>query len=162
MMLPARPAMPLDLFSPGRRSSPAWSMPYGGGGLIQIPFCSVTIPGGHPDLVRHQQAGQHAGTSAALWRYARSVPDATLAGGGAAALAALAGALVGAAVVAWLLPARRCVRWCCATAAIYTFRRSDFAGHERRVDLSDRWRAVLFGAVIGFYDGFFDRGRAAS
>ena len=78
-----------------------------------------------------------------------------------AALAALVGAWGGAAVVAWLPreAMRPLVVVLMLAVAIYTFRRKDF-GHAETRELipADRWRAVAFGAGIGFYDGFFGPG----
>ena len=133
----------------------------GGGGLIQVPVLLSHYPQvAIPTLFGTNKLSSIAGTSAALWRYARSVPipwKVVV----PAALAALAGAWVGAAVVAWLPreAMRPLVLVLMLAVAIYTFRRKDF-GHAETRDLTpaDRWRAVAFGGVIGFYDGFFGPG----
>lgn len=133
----------------------------GGGGLIQIPVLLGHYPQvAIPTLFGTNKLASIAGTSAALWRYARSVqiPWKVVV---PAALAALAGAWVGAAVVAWLPreAMRPLVFVLMLAVAIYTFRRKDFGHAEtRELTAADRWRAVAFGAVIGFYDGFFGPG----
>ena len=133
----------------------------GGGGLIQIPallshFPQVAIP----TLFGTNKLSSIAGTGAALWRYARAVaiPWKVVL---PAALAALIGAWLGAAVVAWLPreAMRPLVLVLMLAVAIHTFRRKDF-GHAVTRELlpADRWKAAAFGGVIGFYDGFFGPG----
>jgi uncharacterized membrane protein YfcA len=133
----------------------------GGGGLIQVPvllghFPQVAIP----TLFGTNKLASIAGTVAALGRFARVVPipwAVVLPG----SVAALAGAWLGAAVVAWLPreAMRPLVLVLMLAVAIHTFRRKDF-GHAvtRELRPTDRWRAVAFGGVIGFYDGFFGPG----
>ncbi|WP_374494145.1 sulfite exporter TauE/SafE family protein [Zoogloea sp.] len=133
----------------------------GGGGLIQIPVLLSHYPQvAIPTLFGTNKLSSIAGTSAALWRYARAVPIPwTLIA--PAALAALVGAWGGAAVVAWLPreAMRPLVVVLMLAVAIYTFRRKDFGHAEtRELNAADRWRAVAFGAGIGFYDGFFGPG----
>jgi uncharacterized membrane protein YfcA len=133
----------------------------GGGGLIQIPVLLSHYPQvAIPTLFGTNKLSSIAGTSAALWRYARavSIPWAVVV---PAALAALLGAWGGAAVVAWLPrdAMRPLVLVMMLAVAIYTFRRKDFGHAEtRELTPTDRWRAMAFGAVIGFYDGFFGPG----
>lgn len=133
----------------------------GGGGLIQIPvllsqFSQTAIP----TLFGTNKVSSIAGTGASLWRYARavSIPWAVVL---PATLAALVGAWLGAAVVAWLPreAMRPLVLVLMLAVAIYTFRRKDF-GHSASRELvpADRWRGALLGLTIGFYDGFFGPG----
>jgi uncharacterized membrane protein YfcA len=133
----------------------------GGGGLIQIPvllghFPQVAIP----TLFGTNKLSSIAGTGASLWQYARTVriPWFVVL---PAALAALVGAWLGAAVVAWLPreAMRPLVMVLMLAVALYTFRRKEL-GHAptRELHPSDRWRAAAFGAAIGFYDGFFGPG----
>jgi uncharacterized membrane protein YfcA len=133
----------------------------GGGGLIQIPvllsqFSQTAIP----TLFGTNKVSSIAGTGASLWRYARAVciPWAVVL---PATLAALVGAWLGAAVVAWLPreAMRPLVLVLMLAVAIYTFRRKDF-GHSASRELvpADRWRGALLGLTIGFYDGFFGPG----
>ncbi|HZX29766.1 MAG TPA: TSUP family transporter [Rhodocyclaceae bacterium] len=133
----------------------------GGGGLIQVPvllshFGTTPIP----TLFGTNKVSSIAGTGAALWRFARAVPipwAVVL----PAAVAALGGAWLGAAVVAWLPreAMRPLVLVLMVLVAIHTFRRKDF-GHAatRELEPADRWRGLALGAVIGFYDGFFGPG----
>lgn len=133
----------------------------GGGGLVQIPallnhFPQVAIP----TLFGTNKLSSIAGTSAALWRYARAVtlPWFVVL---PAALAALGGAWVGAAIVVWLPreAMRPLVVVVMLAVAIYTFRRKDFGQTvTRALQPSDRWKAMLFGGLIGVYDGFFGPG----
>jgi uncharacterized protein len=78
-----------------------------------------------------------------------------------ATAAALLGAWLGAAVVAWLPreAMRPLVLILMLAVAVYTFRRKDL-GHTASRDLvpADRWRGVALGLTIGFYDGFFGPG----
>lgn len=163
MMLSSLSAMPLDFVFLGAVAFFAGMVDavVGGGGLIQIPVLLGHYPQvAIPTLFGTNKLASIAGTSAALWRYARSVPIPWRVVV-PAALAALAGAWVGAAVVAWLPreAMRPLVLVLMLAVAIYTFRRKDFGHAEtRELTPADRWRAVAFGAVIGFYDGFFGPG----
>ena len=133
----------------------------GGGGLIQIPvllgqFSQTAIP----TLFGTNKLSSIAGTSAAAWRFARrvAIPWSLIL---PATLAALVGAWLGAAVVAWLSRdlMRPLVLILMLLVAAYTFVRKDF-GHAvtRQLVPADRWRCVALGLVIGFYDGFFGPG----
>ena len=133
----------------------------GGGGLIQIPVLLSSFPQtAIPTLFGTNKVSSIAGTSAALWRYARAVQipwRLVLPATGAA----LVGAWLGAAVVAWLSreAMRPLVVVMMLAVAIYTFLRKDLGQtetHEPRP--GDAWRGALFGLVIGLYDGFFGPG----
>lgn len=133
----------------------------GGGGLIQIPvLLSQFSQSSIPTLFGTNKVSSIAGTGSALWRFARAVP---IPWGVVipATVAALVGAWVGAAVVAWLPreAMRPLVLVLMLAVAIYTFVRKDF-GHAatRQLVAADRWRGVAVGLVIGFYDGFFGPG----
>ncbi|GBG01704.1 UPF0721 transmembrane protein [Azospira sp. I13] len=133
----------------------------GGGGLIQVPVLLSQFPQtAIPTLFGTNKVSSIAGTGASLWRYARSVsiPWAVVL---PATLAALLGAWLGAAVVAWLPreAMRPLVLILMLAVAIYTFRRKDL-GHSatRELTRADRWRGLLLGLAIGFYDGFFGPG----
>lgn len=133
----------------------------GGGGLIQIPVLLSQFPQtAIPTLFGTNKLSSIAGTGASLWRYARSVRipwEIVL----PAAAAALLGAWLGAAVVAWLPreAMRPMVLVLLLAVAIYTFWRKDFGHAETRsLTPADRWRGVALGLVIGFYDGFFGPG----
>ena len=133
----------------------------GGGGLIQIPVLLTSFPQtAIPTLFGTNKVSSIAGTGAALWRYARAVQipwRLVLPATGAA----LVGAWLGAAVVAWLSreAMRPLVVVMMLAVAIYTFLRKDLGQtetHEPRP--GDAWRVALFGLVIGLYDGFFGPG----
>ncbi|WP_153160078.1 TSUP family transporter [Zoogloea sp. 1C4] len=133
----------------------------GGGGLIQIPVLLTSFPQtAIPTLFGTNKVSSIAGTGAALWRYARAVKipwRLVLPATGAA----LVGAWLGAAVVAWLSreAMRPLVVVMMLAVAIYTFLRKDLGQtetHEPRP--GDAWRGALFGLVIGLYDGFFGPG----
>ena len=133
----------------------------GGGGLIQIPvllsqFQQTPIP----TLFGTNKVSSIAGTGSSLWRYARAVPIPWTVVVPATA-AALVGAWLGAAVVAWLPreAMRPLVLILMLAVAIYTFCRKDL-GHTATRELvpADRWRGVAVGLTIGFYDGFFGPG----
>lgn len=133
----------------------------GGGGLIQIPVLLSSFPQtAIPTLFGTNKVSSIAGTGASLWRYARAVriPWRLVL---PATAAALVGAWLGAAVVAWLSreAMRPLVVVMMLVVAIYTFLRKDLGQtetHEPRP--GDAWRGALFGLVIGLYDGFFGPG----
>lgn len=133
----------------------------GGGGLIQIPVLLTSFPQtAIPTLFGTNKVSSIAGTGASLWRYARAVriPWRLVL---PATAAALVGAWLGAAVVAWLSreAMRPLVVVMMLAVAIYTFLRKDLGQtetHEPRP--GDAWRGALFGLVIGLYDGFFGPG----
>ena len=133
----------------------------GGGGLIQIPVLLGQFPQtAIPTLFGTNKVSSIAGTGAALWRYARSVriPWAVVL---PATGAALVGAWLGAAVVAWLSreAMRPLVIGLMVAVAIYTFRRKDLGREASRALVpADRWKGALFGLIIGIYDGFFGPG----
>ncbi|KIF81015.1 sulfite exporter TauE/SafE family protein [Noviherbaspirillum autotrophicum] len=133
----------------------------GGGGLIQIPVLLSQFPQSPiPSLFGTNKVSSIAGTGSALWRFARtvSIPWAVVL---PATFAALVGAWLGAAVVAWLPreAMRPLVLVMMLAVAVYTFRRKDL-GHTSTRELvpADRWRGIALGLAIGFYDGFFGPG----
>ncbi len=102
-----------------------------------------------------------AGTATASLRYARSIRiDWRIAA--PASLAALLCAFVGARMVAWLpvALARPLVLVLLVLMALYTMRQKQLGAEHQ--PLADIWqirrRALLMGAAIGFYDGFFGPG----
>lgn len=134
----------------------------GGGGLIQIPALFAVYPGeSAATLFGTNKCASVLGTANASWRYARRVtmPWRTIL---PAALAAFVFSYLGAAAVAWLPKdaVRPLILVLLVIAAVYTVKRKDFglihrpahAGHHELA------YAVLLGAVIGFYDGFFGPG----
>jgi uncharacterized protein len=133
----------------------------GGGGLIQLPALLSQFPQtAIPTLFGTNKLASIAGTTSALWRYARriTIPWAVVL---PATLAALLGAWLGAAMTAWLPreAMRPLVLVLLVAVAVYTFWRKDLGHVETRALVkADRWRAALLGLVIGFYDGFFGPG----
>lgn len=133
----------------------------GGGGLIQIPVLLSTFPQtAIATLFGTNKLASIAGTASALWRYARRVqiPWRLVL---PATAAALLGAWLGAAVVAWIPrdAMRPLVVVMMLVVAVYTFMRKDLGQtetHDSRP--GDAWRGALFGLLIGFYDGFFGPG----
>lgn len=133
----------------------------GGGGLIQIPvllgqFPQVAIP----TLFGTNKLSSIAGTGLAVWRFARriAVPWSVVL---PATLTALAGAWIGAALVAWISKEamRPLVLLLMVAVAAYTYLRKDLGLAETRpLEPRDRWRGVVLGGVIGLYDGFFGPG----
>lgn len=133
----------------------------GGGGLIQIPVLLAQFPqAAIPTLFGTNKVSAIAGTSAAMWKYGRtvSIPWRVVL---PATAAALAGAWLGAALVAWLPRdwMRPLVLVLMIAAALYTFANKDFghvATHQPRP--SDYGLGALVGFAIGLYDGFFGPG----
>ena len=134
----------------------------GGGGLIQIPALFAIHPGeSAATLFGTNKVASVFGTANATWRYARQVvmPWGTIL---PAAFAAFVFSYIGAAVVAWLPKdvVRPLILLLLIIAAVYTLKRKNFglihkpihAGHRELVF------AILLGAIIGFYDGFFGPG----
>jgi uncharacterized membrane protein YfcA len=133
----------------------------GGGGLIQIPVLLSQFPQtAIPTLFGTNKVASIVGTSSAMWKYGRAVTIPWRIVGPATA-AALVGAWMGAALVAWLPRdwMRPLVLVLMVAAALYTFHNKNFGHvetHEPRP--SDPWMGALVGLVIGLYDGFFGPG----
>ncbi|MGE5517529.1 MAG: sulfite exporter TauE/SafE family protein [Bacteroidota bacterium] len=133
----------------------------GGGGLIQIPVLLSQFPQtAIPTLFGTNKVASIVGTSSAMVKYGRSVaiPWRIVL---PATAAALVGAWLGAALVAWLPREwmRPLVLVLMVAAALYTFANKHFghtATHEPKA--SDPWLGALVGLVIGLYDGFFGPG----
>lgn len=134
----------------------------GGGGLILIPALFMALPQAMPATVfgTNKFAAIFGTTSAAL-RYSLRirVPWRTVL---PTAIAAFFFSYVGAMSVA-LLPkdqVRPLVLAMLLAVAVYTFARKDFGSIDRNRPHGafDTWWALLLGASIGFYDGFFGPG----
>ncbi|MDD5297373.1 MAG: TSUP family transporter [Rhodocyclaceae bacterium] len=134
----------------------------GGGGLIQIPALFTLVPGAEPATIfGTNKSASVVGTLSATGRYMRqvSVPwRATL----YAAFAAVLFSYLGAMVVSWLPRnlLRPLILMLLIGAAGYTFWRKDFGSLHRPAYAGRREMvyALLLGAAIGFYDGFFGPG----
>ena len=134
----------------------------GGGGLIQVPALLMALPGESPATVfGTNKLASICGTGNAALRYARRI---ALPWGIAlpAAAAAFLFSFVGAMAVAWLPKevVRPLVLGLLLLVLVYTVVKPDFgvvsglplaSGPERR-------GALVVGAVLGFYDGFFGPG----
>ena len=134
----------------------------GGGGLIQIPALFTALPQQAPaTLFGTNKLSSVLGTSLAAWRYVGRVrmPWRTTL---PAAITAFAAAYAGAMTVAWLPRdwLRPLILLLLIGAAVYTFARKDFGAVHRPVHrgVKETALAMLLGAVIGFYDGFFGPG----
>lgn len=134
----------------------------GGGGLIQLPALFSILPKEVPaTLFGTNKIASVVGTSNAAYRYIRRVNmpwRATL----PAAAAAFAFSYIGAMSVAWLPRdlLRPMILLLLIGSAIYTFWRKEFGTvHRPRLGgIREFSSALLLGAVIGFYDGFFGPG----
>jgi uncharacterized membrane protein YfcA len=134
----------------------------GGGGLIQIPALFTVFPAQSPaTLFGTNKLASVFGTSSAAWRYLQqvSVPWRTVL---PAATAAFLFAFLGAMAVAWLPKEslRPLLLVLLVLAAIYTLRKPDFGNLHRPAHRGkhELVYALLLGALIGFYDGFFGPG----
>ena len=134
----------------------------GGGGLIQIPTLFAVYPTeSAATLFGTNKCASVVGTANATWRYARQVvmPWRTIL---PAALAAFIFSYIGAATVAWLPKdvVRPLILFLLVVAAVYTLKRKEFGLHHRPAHAGHRELiyAILLGALIGFYDGFFGPG----
>lgn len=134
----------------------------GGGGLIQVPALLMALPGQSPATVfGTNKLASIFGTGNAALRYARRIAlpwDIALPAAAAAFLLAFAGA----AAVAWLPKAvvRPLVLGLLVLVMVYTVVKPKFGvvSGSRLEPGRERKRAVLVGAVLGFYDGFFGPG----
>lgn len=134
----------------------------GGGGLIQVPSLLMALPAESPATVfGTNKLASIFGTGNAAVRYARriSLPWRIAL---PAAAAAFLFSFVGAMAVAWLPKSvmRPLVLGLLVLVLIYTVIKPNF-GAVSGVQLAavqERWWALLVGAVLGFYDGFFGPG----
>lgn len=134
----------------------------GGGGLVQIPALFTAFPASLPaTLFGTNKLASIVGTSSAAIQYARRVAIPWRVALPAAA-SALAGAWFGARAVAYLSPAvlKPVILLLLILVAIYTFIRKDFgAAADAAVEPQHATAlALLIGASVGFYDGFFGPG----
>ena len=134
----------------------------GGGGLIQIPTLFAVYPTeSAATLFGTNKCASVVGTANATWRYARQVvmPWRTIL---PAALAAFIFSYIGAATVAWLPKdvVRPLILFLLVVAAVYTLKRKECGLHHcpAHAGHCELIYAILLGALIGFYDGFFGPG----
>mgnify|MGYP006328387479 FL=1 len=134
----------------------------GGGGLIQIPALFSVLPQAQPaTLFGTNKLASIFGTASAAFRYARRI-DVPWRAALPAALSAFVLSYYGAMMVSllpkeWLRPL---ILALLIIVTVYIYVRKDLGAvdqhraHGRR----DMLLALLFGGVIGFYDGFFGPG----
>lgn len=134
----------------------------GGGGLIQVPALLMALPAESPATVfGTNKLASIFGTGNAAVRYARriSLPWSIAL---PAATAAFLLAFAGAAAVAWLPKAvvRPLVLGLLVLVMVYTVVKPNFGvvSGSRLAPGQERSRALLVGAALGFYDGFFGPG----
>lgn len=134
----------------------------GGGGLIQIPALFNFLPQAQPATIfGTNKLASIFGTASAAIRYARRI-DVPWRAALPAALAAFVLSYFGAMTVAllpkeWLRPL---VLVLLIIVTVYTYVRKDLGAIDQRRlhGRRDMLLALLFGGVIGFYDGFFGPG----
>ena len=134
----------------------------GGGGLIQVPALLTALPGEPPATVFGTNKGSSIfGTANAAWRYARRIalpwPVALPAAAAAFVFSFGGAALVSLAPKEWLRPL---ILLLLVAVFIYTLVKRDFGTVARAPTFSGSATrpALLAGAVLGFYDGFFGPG----
>jgi len=134
----------------------------GGGGLVQLPALLILLPGQSiPTLFGTNKFASMAGTTMATAQYARRARlDWHILG--PAAGTAFAFAILGSKMVTLINPAllRPVILGLLLLVAAYVFVFKDLGlvhapKHPRH---KARWLAILTGAAIGFYDGFFGPG----
>jgi uncharacterized membrane protein YfcA len=134
----------------------------GGGGLVQIPALFGVMPQAAPATVfGTNKLSSVFGTAFATLRYARRV-EVPWRAAAPAALAAFAFSYLGAMAVT-LMPRdllRPLVFVLLVAVTIYTYVRKDLGAIDqgRRIGRGGMALALLVGAVLGFYDGFFGPG----
>lgn len=135
----------------------------GGGGLLSVPALLSTYPASSPSLLLGtNKCSSVFGTAVAAWRYGRYVKLewAWLA---PAALLAFAGSGLGAWTLTWVDPQflRKLLPWILLLVLVYTFKYPQFGLQHSRTQHSAKtrlWLALVIGALIGWYDGFFGPG----
>lgn len=135
----------------------------GGGGLIQLPALFVFLPRETvvPVVLGTNKLSAVWGTGTALLRYAKQVRIpwfSILPAALTAALFSMAGALVVEQTKSDFMKPLALVLL--VAVALYTYWKKDLGQvHAPRfVAEHERWFAVLAGAILGFYDGFFGPG----
>ena len=134
----------------------------GGGGLILVPALFATFPQAAPaTLFGTNKSASIWGTAFASYQYSRKVQLNTTSLW-PAAIAGLAGSLVGAWTITHIDPSflRKVLPVLLSTLLLYTLARKDLGRvHAPRwAPHHEAWLAAMIGLVIGFYDGFFGPG----
>ncbi|MDP2795278.1 MAG: TSUP family transporter [Sulfurisoma sp.] len=134
----------------------------GGGGLIQVPALLTVLPAEAPATVLGTNKGSSIfGTANAAWRYARRITlpwEVALPAAGAAFVLSFCGAALVSLAPKELL--RPLILLLLVAVFIYTVMKRDFGAVSRAPTFSGSATrpALLAGAVLGFYDGFFGPG----
>lgn len=134
----------------------------GGGGLVQVPALFNALPAESPATIFGTNKGSSIfGTANAAWRYARRIAipwDVAL----PAAASAFVFSFIGAATVAWLPKdvVRPMVLVMMILVVVYTAVKPEFGAVHGSPPPPDKLRpwALIAGAALGFYDGFFGPG----
>lgn len=134
----------------------------GGGGLIQIPALFSVLPSAAPaSLLGTSKLAGIFGTATAAVHYARRVQIAWSAAA-PAAITAFIFAFAGAYTVTRVPPdfIRKLLPFILLVVGLYTYKRKDFGRLHAPLYVGQKERliALLVGAGIGFYDGFFGPG----
>lgn len=134
----------------------------GGGGLIQVPALFSFMPGTAPAtlLGTNKMAGIW-GTTVAATRYMKTV-SLRWSMVAPAAFMAFAFSFAGAFLVTHIPPTylRKALPFILVAVAIYTFKKKEFGADNKPAfsGSKETYMAMLVGAGIGFYDGFFGPG----
>jgi len=134
----------------------------GGGGLIQIPALFAVLPNAAPaSLLGTSKLAGVFGTASAAVHFSRRIRLAWSTAA-PAALTAFVFAFAGAYTVTRVPPdfIRKMLPFILLAVALYTYKKKDFGSLHAplHTGLKERLIAVLVGAGIGFYDGFFGPG----
>ncbi len=134
----------------------------GGGGLIQLPALFSLLPGIAPaTLLGTSKLAGIWGTAAAANSYVRRV-QVEWGTAAPAAIAAFVLAFIGAYTVTRIPPdfVRKLLPFVLLAVAVYTFRSKDLGRLHAPLHrgAKERILAIVSGAAIGFYDGFFGPG----
>lgn len=134
----------------------------GGGGLIQVPALLTALPAESPATIFGTNKGSSIfGTANAAWRYARRIAlpwGVALPAAAAAFVCSFAGAMLVSAAPREML--RPVILLLLVAVFVYTLVKRDFGGVSRAPTFAGRQRAaaLVAGAILGFYDGFFGPG----
>lgn len=134
----------------------------GGGGLIQLPALFSVMPQTQPaTLLGTNKLASIWGTGAAAASFARQVKvqwSTAVPAAAAAFIFAFAGAYTVTHIPSDVL--RKLLPFILIAVAVYTFSRKDFGKHHapQHAGRREKVLAILVGAGIGFYDGFFGPG----
>lgn len=134
----------------------------GGGGLIQLPALFSAMATTPPaTLLGTSKLAGIWGTSVAAFNYARVVPIQWKLVF-PAAFSAFVLSFAGAFTVTHIPPTylRKALPFILLAIAWYTFHKKDFGKYKEMAQPlpNERWIAILIGAAVGFYDGFFGPG----